>query len=155
MTYQEFSVVEDDFSNFLYDQGFNRYEWNILQDQDSEQALSLLGDYSDRIFDRLVKDVQYLEFRSDKQLRAIECHTDHMVSIGIQVPDKSTLNLTDISSLIELNKRDTEPYRCFKEIYHYNTDRDHEIFDLIEAGCYVVDSSVFEQLNLLRVSFQN
>ena len=147
--------MEDDFSNYLYDHGYNQFEWKVLQDQNSDVAFNMLGEYSDQIFDRLVRDVQYLEYRSDKQLRAIECHKDHIISIGIQIPEKSTLSLTDISSLKELKRQETVPYKCFKEVYPYNTDRDHEIFDLIEAGCYVVDSSVFEQLNLLRTTFQN
>lgn len=155
LTYQELTVVEDDFSNFLYDHGFSQFEWKVLQDQYSDQALSMLGDYSDLIFDRLVKDVKYLEFRSAKQLRAIECHTDHMISIGIQLPDKSSLNLTDLASLSCIDKSDSQAYKCFKEIHNYSSDRDHEIFELIEAGCYVVDASVFEQLNRLRVTFQN
>lgn len=155
LTYQELTVVEDDFSNYLYDHGFNQYEWKVLQDQNSDQALSLLEDYSDLIFDRLVQNVEYLEYRSDKQLRAIEVHKDHMVSIGIQIPEKSNIDLTDISSLSEIEESEEQPYRCFKEVTPYNTDRDHEVFDLIESGCYVVDSSVFEQLSLLRLAFQN
>ena len=148
-------MVEDDFSNFLYDNGFSHFEWTVLLDQYSESALSMVGKYSDMIFDRLVKNVKYLEFRSKKHLKAIECHTDHIVAIGIEVPDKSQIDLTNISSLKEIKTTDRQPYKCSKEIRPYNTDRDHEIFDLIEAGCYVVDESVFNQLKSLRKAFQN
>lgn len=148
-------MVEDDFSNYLYDHGFNQFEWRVLQDQNSDQALSLLGEYSDQLFDRMVKDVKYLEFRSDRHLRVIECHKDYMVSIGIELPERSIIDLTNIESLKEVDPNEQYPYKCFKEKRPYNTDRDQDIFDLIESGCYVVDSFVFEQLNLLRVSFQN
>ena len=148
-------MVEDDFSNFLYDHGYSPFEWTVLQDQYSEQALNLLGDYSDLIFDRLVKDVKYLEFRSNKQLKAIECHKDYMISIGVEIPEQSNINLTDISSLQAIDQRDDEAYRCYRKIDQYHQDRDHAIFDMIESGCYVVDSSVFDQLQLMRLSFQN
>lgn len=148
-------MVEDDFSNYLYRQGLNSFEYGVLQDQHSEEALSLLRKYSEQIFDRMVKNVKYLEYRSDKQLRAMECHQDYMVSIGIQIPEKSNLDLTNIQSLRKIEAEEFTAYKCSKSIYHYSGDRDQEIFTMIEAGCYVVDDSVFNQLNMLRNAFQN
>ena len=155
LTYEEFTVVEDDFSNYLYDCGLSPYEWKLLQDQYSEQAWSMLGEYSDLVFDRMVKDVRYLEYRSEKRLKAIECHKDYMVSIGVEIPESSKLNLTDIGSLLNIDRVDQHAYKCFEFIVSYHKDRDHQIFDMIEEGCYVVDSSVFNKLKILRTSYQN
>jgi len=155
LTYEEFTVVEDDFSNFLYDCGLSPYEWKLLQDHYSEQAWSMLGEYSDLVFDRMVKDVRYLEYRTEKHLKAIECHQDHMVSIGVEIPEESKINLTEIGTLMAIDRVDEQAYRCFEFISSYHTDRDHEIFDMIEAGCYVVDSSVFNHLKHIRTSYQN
>ena len=115
----------------------------------------MLGEYSDLVFDRMVKDVKYLEFRSEKHLKAIECHKDYMVSIGVEIPKNSKLNLTDMRTLLELDRVDKHAYKCFEFIVSYHKDRDHQIFDMIEEGCYVVDSSVFNQLRILRNSYQN
>jgi len=156
LTYQEFTVVEDDFSNYLYDCGLSPFEWSLLQDQYSDQAWSMLGEYSDLIFDRLVKNVKYLEFRSEKTLRAIECHQDHMVCIGVEIPNGSPLNLTDIDSMQFFDQpSDQMAYRCYESTQSYQSDRDHEIFEMIESGGYVVDAAVFNQLKLLRTTLQN
>lgn len=155
LTYQEFDLLKDDFYNYLYDFGFNDFEWKLFSDYAPTEAINLIEDYSDDIFDRLIKDVKYLEYRSDKELQVIECKEEKMVTIGLNVPLNSKVNLTDLESIKSLEVSDCEGYKCFKEIKEYSENRDQTVFRLIEKGYQVVNNKLFEHLNFLRLSFQN
>ena len=73
LTYQEFDLMQMDFQEFLYKQGYSRFEWKVLQDQHSEYAINLLDKYSDQTFQKVMKDIHYLEFRKPKQLINYHC----------------------------------------------------------------------------------
>jgi hypothetical protein len=155
LTFQELDVLEEDFNNFLYTKGMNNYEWCILQDYYSVEALGLLEQYSDKIFDGMISNVNYLEHRSEKQLKAIECGEDQMTIIGIEVPESSNIDLTDIQSLKMISGNDFKGYRSYKRTESYPIEREQVIFKMIESGCYVVDSSIFNTLNLHRKALHN
>jgi len=155
LTYDELDVLHADFDDFLYREGFSKYEWNLLQDYYSPNALELLKKYSDLTFEKVFKDVEYLEGRNEKSLQVICCLPDRMQSIGIQIPASSSLDLTDIRSLDWLGNDDLSGYRCFKQSKSYQGTREEEIFNLIEAGYYVVDENAYNKLFILRQRYEN
>lgn len=155
LTYQELDLLQEDFSFFLYKEGVSNYEYKLLQDQYSTTALKLLGKYSDQMFDKLLQEVDFLEFRNNKQLRSFKFYPTHYTTIGIEVPASSSLDLTDIDTLWRVKAKELGGYRCFKKDSFYPQNREHEIFKYIEAGAYVVDGRIFQHLDLLRQSYEN
>jgi hypothetical protein len=155
LTYKEFDLLSTDFSNFLYSEGINRYEWKILQDQYSDYAFKLLKKYSDLTFEKVMKDVQYLEYRTAKQLLLFECRKEQFVTIGIDIPKNSSINLTDISSFQELSRNELHLCRTFKFDSPYRSSREEEIFNFIEAGYYIVDEKTYNRINFFRQAYLN
>jgi len=155
LTYQELIVLKDDFNDFLYDHRYNRFEWRVLLDHDSSLAIDLLRKYSESTFDKVMKGINYLELRTNKMLRVMHCKRNAIVTLGIEVPLHSNIDLLDIHTLKNPELKDLKGYRCFKTIAPYQVERENEVFQLIENGAYVVDQTSFEHLSLLRQTFQN
>jgi len=155
LTYQEFDLLKDDFKEYLYSQRLSSYEWSVLQDQNSIDAQHLLETYSDLTFDKVFKDINYLEIRSTKELNIIQFNQNCYITIGIKVPSFSSIDLTNADSLSDLNDLDLNGYRSFKKKSEYSSNREGLIFNLIEKGAYVVDSNSFDFLQLVRQSYQN
>jgi len=155
LTYEEFDLLKTDFSDFLYQEGISNYEWKLLQDQYSSNAIALLERYSDLTFEKVIQEVKYLEGRKKKSLYSICCFEEHMEIIGIEIPSFSSVDLTDISSIESIHAMDLSAYRSFKKQIYYNVSREHHIFQLIESGFYVVDERSFNCLSLLRQSYEN
>lgn len=155
LTYKELDVLHADFDEFLYHEGLSKYEWNLLQDYYSSNAVQLLEKYSDLTFEKVFRDVQYLESRNAKSLQVICCLPDEMVSIGIQIPSSSSIDLTDARSLEWIGKDDLCGYRCFKQRTNYKGGREQHIFNLIEAGFYVVDEDAYNRLYSMRLRYEN
>lgn len=133
----------------------NKFEWRILQDQYSDDALHLLGKYSDLTFEKVMKSVKYLEHRSEKILRLIKFDEFEKTTIGIHIPPFSQLNFQDYSSLNHLKDIDPNLYQSFKAVEAYTSTREKEIFFLIESGYNVIDSNAFNILNYSRQKHMN
>ena len=155
LTYQEFEVLEADFSDFLHDQGFNYYEWKVLQDQDSYVASTLLKEYSDLTFDKVMREIDCLQFRTTKTIRTIYFKVNHYVEIDVIKENNSSLDFTQPSSQDLFDKNIFEPFRIKKSIHHYEGVREEKIFNLIENGYYVVPKDTFLHINNLRKIQQN
>lgn len=155
LTYQEFDILSTDFKDFLYSEGINTFEWRLLQDQYSDDAFELLKKYSDLTFDKLIKDVQYLEYRTEKQLLLYQCKETYYTIIGVEIPKNSPINLTDFKSIETISKKDLHACKSFKLNSRYQENREQEIFNFIEAGYYIVDEKVFKQINLFRQTHLN
>lgn len=155
LTYKEFDLLSTDFSNFLYAEGINSYEWKILQDQYSDDAIKLLKKYSDLIFDKVMKGVQYLEYRTAKKLLLVECREEQFVTIGIEIPINCPINLTDLNSVKDQSKNELHVCKTFELHSTYLTSREEEIFNFIEAGYYIVDEKTYKEINFFRRAYLN
>lgn len=155
LTFSELSVMQDDFTKYLHQMGFSRFDWRVLQDQHSEQAVNILGQYSDKTFQKVMESVQYLEYRSRNELHTYSCSPKQLVLIGIKAPKNSCIDFTNKNSLQGLKKDKLLGYKCFKQIIPYKVERPRVVFNLIEKGHYVSDETNFKYLERLRQAYQN
>ncbi len=147
--------MQVDFSDFLYEQGYSRFEWRILQEQHSEFAIDLLDQYSDHAFQKVMKDIHYLEYRKPKQLVNYHCKEKAIEIIGLEVSENSSIDFTNKSSIKNINQEQLSICRSFKKVKPYELDREFEVFQLIEAGRNVVSEHNFEFIKDLREAVQN
>lgn len=155
LTYKELDLLQEDFSEFLYQEGINQFEWQVLQDQQSADALYLLEKYSDLTFEKVMHDIHYLTFRSANKIMAFQCEPKKMIVLSLKSNSPISMDRIANIGLLEDNKEMLLSYKCGKEIRSYSEDRECDIFRLIEGGCFPSDSSLFNSLNLIRKSFQN
>ena len=155
LTYQELQILQEDFSEFLYKRGLNKFEWNVLQDQESNNAFRILSSFSDETFEKVLKDIKFLEFRSKNRIQSIKCQAKKMVILKLTSKLNQAIDFTDRNCIRSLEKESLVPYSCSKEVKYYEQEREKEIFSLIESGCYSVNSSLFISLNTSRKAIQN
>lgn len=147
--------MQDDFVDFLHQNGINEFEWSILQDQYSDTAQVLLGNYSDQAFDKVMQAVDFLEYRNSKVLRVIKCTANLMHVVGIDVPQSSSIDLLNVSCLSSISALDLSGFKSFRKNQVYERSREHHIFKLIESGYTVTDDRCFQLLNSMRQHYLN
>lgn len=154
LTNNELDLLEDDFHDFLHMEGIPAKEWKEYHKDSPEDAKQLLAKFSEKVFLKVLEDVEYLEHRSAKSLRLFECQKDKMIMIGLDIDQESKLDFTDPKSFphpLE-NQKAMKTFQLERE---YELLREDEIYHLMECGCYVVDGEVFNQISLQRKSAQN
>lgn len=150
LTYQEFVVMKADFSEFLYNEKISEFEWKVLQDEYSQQAQQLLKKYSDLAFDKVMKDIDCLQFKNHKKISTIYFKRQDYVKIEIENISHPHIDFNQPLKNILFEDRLEVPLKVKKSVNHYEDSRENKIFQLLESGFYVVPLACFHQLNQLK-----
>ncbi|MEX1001338.1 MAG: DUF6495 family protein [Crocinitomicaceae bacterium] len=143
---KELKALEDDFVNYLVVQGITADEWEKLKKEEVEKAERITDLFSDVVFEKIMRNTQFLDFVSPSNIQSIQCGSDKMVMVGIQA--KSThidLSKTPIS---ELNP---DEFQLFKGEKYYEGVREEELFKMTEKGYQISDGQLFKKLILVTV----
>ena len=132
----------------MYTNGINRYEWRLLLDYSSDEAIKILQTYSEKTFDKVMKTVGYLERRTISTVELICCKKKEMTSILVEIPSKSSISFLDVDSLRELES--LSGFRSTRIQSYYRKSREKDIFTLIESGYKVINDNLFNYIEALR-----
>ncbi|MFT5667421.1 MAG: hypothetical protein ACI9DK_001615 [Vicingaceae bacterium] len=146
-------LLTEDFIEFLYLRGINKFEWKLLLDYSSAEALNILGNYSEMTFEKVMRTVNFLEYRTTNTLELINCTDRKIISIFLELPLKSNLNFLKIDSVDKLQATTSLSSKQISKRYFYSREKD--IFNLIESGYKVVDKKMFSYLDITRKSQLN
>ena len=146
-------LLTEDFIEFLYLKGINKFEWKLLLDYSSAEALNILGNYSEMTFEKVMRTVNFLEYRTTNTLELINCTNRKIISIFLELPLKSNLNFLKIDSVDKLQATTSLSSKQISKRYFYSREKD--IFNLIESGYKVVDKKMFGYLDITRKSQLN
>lgn len=150
LTYQELDIAEDGFIDFLYEHGTNRFEWNILNDQSHVWASNLLEEFSDLIFDNMLKDIEYIKLNAGDELLCFELKSDEYTLIRLK-SDNDFHHSINSSSL----ESDLSKMKCSISNNHYSTSKEKLCFYLLENGGEIGNGNTFTTLKQLRLINQN
>lgn len=95
-----------------------------------------------------MKTVDYLERRTSSTLELINCSDGGMVSLFLQLPDNSKINLLRLDSEEELST--LNHFHLYQTSSKYYKSREKDIFNLIESGYKVVNEKMFNKLEVMR-----
>lgn len=155
LTFQELSVLEDDFSEFLYRRGFNQYDWNFLQDHAPIQAIDLIGQYSDITFEKVMQAVEYLAYRNEHEIISYRCNESELIKITVQSLHNNDLDFTRDNPFKYSKNGCLIGCKFFKEVSNYKLNREKTIFGLIEEGYIATDDKLHDSLKHLKRSYLN
>ena len=154
LTYRELDLMNADFREFLYENGTNMYEWNILNDQSHVLATSLLEEYSDRTLEKVMDEVEYINHFTGNELLSYQFTPNFYHLIRLKFLDK--MNDHQVYSLNNLLEQvETQGLKCSKSTYTYKVPKAQLCFQLIENGAISSDEAIYDQLSYLRKTFQN
>lgn len=149
----EIQKLSEEFNAYLESQNLNKDKWDELEAAKAEQAADILEGFSDLIFESLLPGIRHIEFKQSDFWEVIQINDDGLEIISVKVNPDALVDLTnpdciedlathradELSRLISIAKSERQPKR----------GRLQEVFKLLEAGYYAVDSSVYLALERL------
>lgn len=136
----ELAELETEFIRFLASQSIPGPDWEKMKVTQKEKAEELIDLFSDLVYEKILKNIQYLEHRSTHDLKTFHCGPDKMVMRGIMVEGNSNIDFTKNQSpeqmigQIKMSQAQVKVYRAEKK---YNKDREAELFQMMETGCLI------------------
>lgn len=147
---EELELFEKEFIDYLVVNSITADDWVTIKTTDNAKANRILSLFSDVIFEKVLRQAQYVKKVNHDSIMCFHFQSDQIVMVGIQSSDKQSiddyLNGTnnDISNLQHLSS--TKKYTKQSEI---------ELFDMIQKGAVISDGSMYKKLWLLATENAN
>ena len=124
---EELDSLESEFVEFLVVNGIIADDWETIKNQQKDVAEDLIDQFSDVIWEGVLRKARYLSKIEDKVAYYFKCDPEviHLIRVT-QQKEKA------------IQEHASKKYTKVREI---------EIYEMIENGCELADSSAFEMLS--------
>jgi hypothetical protein len=149
LSQEELVPLEADFVKFLAAQGISNDLWARMKGESPLQINELIEDFSHGVWESILQRIEYLEFRSPKDIKTFQCLPDKIVLRGLQIDGTIKFDFTvdalSPEKLIELQKSglSIKVYRAEKN--YQNNDRNLELFQMLENGATIDSQGILFQ----------
>lgn len=153
LTTEELTEVEDEFVRFLVANTITGEDWQKIKAESPEKAEQLIELFSDIVFEKILKKVEYMEFKSKNDLKTFHCLPDKIKLKGLLVEGESKLDFREnqspeqMLSLLQLSDAKLKLYEAEKS---YAKERELELFEMMENGCLISKGELYMTLKGLK-----
>ncbi|MFT6867877.1 MAG: hypothetical protein ACJA08_002723 [Cyclobacteriaceae bacterium] len=144
---EELQELEKEFVDFLILNGITADKWIEIKETDKDAADDLITLFSDVVLAGVLRKVKFLEFRSKLDLKTFHCLDQKIVLVGM----KSTNESVDFTNpdFINASIQNTPPgIKVYTTDKTYHSDRQQELFQMIQSGCLISDGKLFKALSM-------
>ncbi|NJK83988.1 MAG: hypothetical protein HC912_09450 [Saprospiraceae bacterium] len=148
---EELEELEKEFVRFLAVHQLTASDWERLKENEPQRVNHFIELFSDIVFDKILGEVQYLEWKMPQDLRTFQFHEDKIDLIGVRIVGQTQLDFTKNSTAeqmlqqMQLSGADLQLYAASRA---YRKEKKMEIFDLLEQGALI--SKQGEMFQLLK-----
>ena len=142
----ELKELETEFVQFLVSNGIDDAEWKKINSNDADKAIELVEIFSDVVFEKAFKKVQFLEHIAPNSIKVFMLGADKIYLIGVdsthpEIDFRDRDVLTALASNFNEYREKLHIYKTEKVI---SENREAEIFKLMKDGCLVIDENRFK-----------
>ena len=147
LTKEQFEELNEEFAVFLAAQSIDEKEWTEIKKDKPELAEKQLEVFSDFVWEKVLNKTGYLEHFSKDAVNLFKCNEKDMERILVKVNEEgiNLLNTADFDWFIDNSKDPRIEYLKGKK--EYASDKNQEIFDLVQKGGVVSDGKLFEAIH--------
>jgi len=147
LTKEQFEELNEEFAVFLAAQSIDEKEWTEIKKDKPELAEKQLEVFSDFVWEKVLNKTGYLEHFSKDAVNLFKCNEKDMERILVKVNKEgiNLLNTADFDWFIDNSKDPRIEYLKGKK--EYASDKNQEIFDLVQKGGVVSDGKLFEAIH--------
>lgn len=146
----ELEEMEKEFVTFLASNSVPSDDWEKLKNEQPEKAEQLIDLFSDIVFDKVLENVEYLEYKAPKDMKTFHFGPEKAIMLGVRVEGESRVDFTknespeQMSGQMLMSGAKLKMYRAEKV---YQKERKLEIFDLMESGALISrDGAMYKTL---------
>jgi len=148
LTKEQFENLHEEFARFLASQSIDAKEWNQIKEENPKVAVDEMNVFSDVVWDDVLTKTHYIEHFSETSVNLFKCDDEEIHRIAIKINWDINLLKQEGFEWLMKNPMDNS-VDIFKGTKSYNSERNREIFDLIEKGSAISKGEIFEYFNQL------
>ena len=156
LTLEELKELEPEFKRFLATHQIQPEDWETIKAQEPERMESIIEQFSDIVFDKVLGTVHYLEYRKSREITVFYFAEDQLYLAGLQIQNNEAdidLNHPDVLNQLAadagsiLREGDVAVFTSSKP---YQRTRKQELLHFWESGCTVSNASLYHSIQSLK-----
>lgn len=149
LTNEELAPLEKKFIQFLVANTITGDDWAKMKERRPEQAMSMVDIFSDLMFFETLQKVHYLKQATPKELHIFYFEKDKIKLLGLVAVENTAIDFTKDDEWLKILQNTEGGISFFKTEKNYTDEREVEIFKMIENGCRISDSYLYDTLKKL------
>lgn len=146
LTDDELELLADDLKHFLIVNGVHAEEWELMNKENPSKAIQLVELFSDSVLDKVYSKIGFLEHRSPEACLVFHFAEANIELISIQRNQDSTVDLSSPEKIHEALAKKADKLSFFKTEKQYSKERNSEIHQMIDQGCFVSTKDFWDAL---------
>ncbi|GLR16253.1 DUF6495 family protein [Portibacter lacus] len=144
---EELKGLEKEFVEYLVVNGIAAEDWESMKRETPNSAERIVDLFSDVVFEKILRNVKFLEIHEKKSIRTFSCGSEEieLITMELETDDADFTNPNFISQAMLNPPKDLLVYRTEKP---YSDARELEIFKMIENGCLVSNGKLHQTLSV-------
>ena len=156
---EELAELETDFIRFLSSQGIDGSTWTTMKTEQPERAEEVLDEFSRFVYESTLDQIEYLEYKSQNDIKCFHCREEGMVLLGVFVEGNAEVNFREDFDLEAARQKIVAAgarLKMYQSRKSYHPDRRSELFKMLENGCRISrDGLIFKTLDGLVKAREN
>ena len=148
LTKEQLESLHLEFAQFLASQKIDANEWAKIKEENPKLVEEELNLFSDMVWEDVLKRVEYLEHYSSNSINLFNCKEDAISRIVIKTTQKIDLLSKEGYEWLLKNPND-DSIEYFTGNKSYDTDRNSELFSIIEKGAIISKGELFNYFQRL------
>ena len=151
----ELTELKTEFVQFLAANTVTGADWEKIKAESPERMEGLIDLFSDLVYEQTLDKLQYLEHRTQTELRCFHCLPDKIVMLGLVAKDCPNFNFQDhlpSSEMMSKIKEEGGSIQFFSAEKEYKQDRKAELFKMLENGCLISKGQLYQTLKSIQPS---
>jgi Family of unknown function (DUF6495) len=153
LTINELEELQQEFVLFLAGNSITGDDWVRMKENDPKKSDEFIDIFSDLIFEKILKKVEHLEFKTAKDMKLFHCLEDKIVMMGLFVEGHSNLDFSkpaDPVEMLEQLKNSSAQLKLYQAEKQFSKQREMELFEMMENGCLISKGELFHTLQQLK-----
>jgi hypothetical protein len=151
---EELEEMEKEFITFLSSNTVTAEEWEKLKKDAPEKAEQLIELFSDVAFDKILENIEYIEYKTPKDIKTFHFLEDKIIMNGLFVEGNTSFDFTKEQSTeqmlqqVQVSGAQLKLYTAEKV---YSRTPQMEAFEMLENGAVISkDGHLFKLLEGLK-----
>lgn len=145
LTRDELESMRDDFVKYLVLNGIDIDEWMRLKKEEPKKADKILDLFSDVVFERVLRRIEYVDLYTQRTIKAFKCEEDKMILIALETEDES-YDFTQPAGIQKARETPPADLKIYRTEKKYTDTRELEIYLMTTAGATASKGKLYESL---------
>ena len=154
LTIEELKELEKQFHLFLAAHSIPAEEWQKMKSHQAEKAEEYIEAFSDFIFEKVLSQIEFMEYRSSQVIQIVDLRGDKMQMRGLKVVGNQEIDFKEDASPLELRAlllKKGGKLQLITAQKAFSEDPNLDKFRLMQKGFLILkDPSLYETLQSLE-----